>query len=228
MELTFESALSPGGMVGHLSYLLLVISMLMRSMTWLRLFVIASAFVAIAYDTIWLKDPVGVFWESLLVTVNIMQIAREWVIERRATFSPEEARFIKARLSSLSKAEARRLLNMGVWVDGPPGAVLTTENEDVDLLVYLVKGRVDIFLNSKLVGSCGPGNFVGEMSVLGNRPASATAIVAEPSRYWMIPSHRLRALQISNPTLAGAIETGIARDLRNKIVSRNEADSQTA
>jgi len=228
LELTLESALSPGGMVGHLSYLLLVISMMMRSMTWLRLLVIASAFVAIAYDTIWLKDPVGVFWESLLVTVNIVQIAREWFIERRARFSVEEMQFVNARLSSLSKADARRFLNMGAWINGPTGAVLTTENQDVDLLVYLVKGRVDIFLNDKLVGACGPGNFVGEMSVLGHRPASATAIVAEPSRYWMIPSHRLRTLQISDPVLAGAVETGIARDLRTKIISHNEAHSKSA
>lgn len=57
-------------MVGHASYLLLVISMMMRLMTWPRLLVIA--FTAIAYDTIWLKDPVGVFRETLLVTVNII------------------------------------------------------------------------------------------------------------------------------------------------------------
>jgi len=196
-------------------------------MTWLRLFVIASAFVAIAYDTIWLKDPVGVFWESLLATGNIAQIAREWLIEQRATFREEETQFLAARLSSLSKAEARRFLNMGAWIDGPTGAVLTTVNEDVDLLVYLVKGRVDIYLNDKLVGACGPGNFVGEMSVLRNHPASATAIVAEPSRYWMIPSHRLRGLQISDTALAGAVETGIARDLRTKIISHNEAHSRS-
>ncbi len=228
MELTLESALSPGGMVGHLSYLLLVISMMMRSMTWLRMFVIASAFTAIAYDTIWLKDPVGVFWESLLVTVNIVQIAREWLIERRTSFTEEEMRFVKARLSTLSKSDARRLLNMGLWVDGPKGAVLTTEHEEVDVLAYLVSGRVDVFLNGKRVGACGPGNFVGEMSVLNHAPASATAVVAEPSRYWVIPAHRLRALQETDPELAGAFQTGIARDLRNKIMSHNAALSNSA
>jgi hypothetical protein len=228
LELTLESALSPGGLVGHTSYLLLVISMMMRSMTWLRVFVIASAFTAIAYDTIWLKDPVGVFWETLLVTVNIFQIGREWLNERRARFSPEEERFFEARLDAMSRADARRFLNMGVWTDGKPGTVLTTEKEDVDMLVYLVSGRVDIFLNGHKVGACGPGNFVGEMSVLGHMPASATAIVSEPSRYWMIPSHRLRALQKTEPGLAGAFQSGIAQDLRHKIISNNTSRSQSA
>ncbi|MGA9411014.1 MAG: hypothetical protein WBV78_11295 [Roseobacter sp.] len=169
-------------------------------MTWLRLFVIASAFVAIAYDTIWLKDPVGVFWESLLATGNIAQIAREWLIEQRATFREEETQFLAARLSSLSKAEARRFLNMGAWIDGPTGAVLTTVNEDVDLLVYLVKGRVDIYLNDKLVGACGPGNFVVEMSVLGHRDCRRTvtllddpiAPVARPANQWRRAGRRGR------------------------------------
>ncbi len=223
MELTLESALSPGGLVGHASYLLLVISMLMRSMTWLRILVIASAFTAIAYDTIWLKDPVGVFWETLLVTVNIIQIGREWLRERRARFSAEERRFLQSRLGALSRAEARRLLNMGLWIDAEPGVVLTTEDKPVDHLAYLVQGAVDIFLNGHKVGQCLPGNYVGEMSILGNAPASATAVVSEPARYWLIPSKQIRRLQQSDPEIAAAFQAGMARDLRKKIIAGNQA-----
>ena len=67
MELTLESAFSTGGMVGHLAYLLLVLSMVMRQMYLLRILVILSASIAIAYALFWLKDPIGVFWESLLM-----------------------------------------------------------------------------------------------------------------------------------------------------------------
>jgi hypothetical protein len=48
-----------------------------------------------------------------LVSVNIVQIAREWLIEPRATFSEEKTRFVNARLSTLSKADARRFHDMG-------------------------------------------------------------------------------------------------------------------
>ncbi len=75
MDLTLKSAFLTGGMVGHLSYVLLVLSMVMRRMSLLRMLVIASAFVAITYDWFWLKDPVGVFWETLLVLVNIVQLS---------------------------------------------------------------------------------------------------------------------------------------------------------
>ena len=225
MELSWESALSPGGLVGHASYFLLVLSMTMRSMTWLRILVIASAMTAIAYDVIWLKDPIGVFWEGLLVTVTMIQISREWLSERRARFTPEEQTFVGTRLAALSKADARRTLNMGILADGEPGVVLTTEQEPVKNLVYLASGRVDIFMSDQKVGACEPGNFVGEMSVLSGSPASATAVVAVPSRYWLIGGDQIRQLQESEPAIAAAFQTGIARDLRDKIIASNEAAS---
>jgi CRP-like cAMP-binding protein len=223
VELTIESAFSVGGLVGHLAYLLLVMSMCMRSMFWLRILVIASALVAISYAAIWLNDPVSTMWESLLVAVNVIQITREWMSERRAKFRPEEEAFVQRRLSGLSRAEARRLLDMGLWVDAETGTTLTTEGTPVQHVAYVTSGAVEVTLDGRCVGVCGPGNFVGEMSVLANTPASATAIVKEPTRYWLIPAAQLRALKEKEPALADAFQTGIARDLRNKIISGNTA-----
>lgn len=223
MELTLSSALSPGAMVGHFAYLLLVASMLMRTLFALRLLVIASALVAIAYAAIWLNDPVSSFWEALLVLVNILQITREWIANRRARFSVEEQAFVDARLSELSPSEARYVLNLGVWADGAAGTILTTQGEPVNNLVYLIAGAVDIEFDNAKVGSCFPGNYIGEMSVLEGGQASATATVSEPSRYWMVSAKQLRKLHQNQPKIAAAFEVGIARDLRAKIIKANES-----
>lgn len=207
--------------MGHFAYILLVASMLMRSLTALRLLVIASALVAIAYAVFWLRDPVSWFWESMLVLVNVFQIVRQWLANRRARFSPEEEHFVAERLSSLSRHEARHLLNLGVWMDGFEGTILTTQGEPVQHLVYLIDGKVDIYSDGERVGACVPGNFVGEMSVLEGGQASATARVASPSRYWLIPAEQLRQLHRKSPKVAAALELGIARDLRTKIISAN-------
>ena len=103
MELTLESAFSTGGMVGHTSYLLLVISMMMRQLNLLRILVIASSFVAIAYDVIWLKDPVGVFWETLLVAVNIIQLTIVYFENKVVKLSPEELAFADRWLGDLGR-----------------------------------------------------------------------------------------------------------------------------
>lgn len=52
MDYWINAAFSTGGFVGHLFYVLLIISMTMRDITYLRLFVIASALVGIAYDLV--------------------------------------------------------------------------------------------------------------------------------------------------------------------------------
>jgi CRP-like cAMP-binding protein len=223
VELTLESAFSTGGFVGHFAYLLLIASMLMRTLTALRVLVIASALVAILYAAVWLNDPVSSFWEALLVIVNVVQITREWLRNRQAKFSAEEQKFVSKRLSVLSKGNARRVLNMGVWADGAPGIVLTVQGEPVKHLVYLVAGAVDIKFDGAKVGACMPGNYVGEMSILEGDNASATATVSEPSRYWLISAEQLRKLHLKEPDIAAAFEVGIARDLRRKILNVNKS-----
>ena len=225
LEFTLESAFSTGGLVGHLTYVLLVASMLMRTLIALRVLVIASALVAIVYAVVWLNDPVSSFWETLLVIVNVVQITLEWLKNRRARFSAEERKFVSERLSNLSFGDARHVLNMGVWVDGPPGTVLTRQGEKVPHLVYLVSGEVSIEVDGVRVGACMSGNYIGEMSVLEGGSASATATVSVPSRYWLISADQLRALHLKAPNIAAAFEVGIARDLRTKILNVN---AQTA
>ena len=75
MELTFDAALSPDGLIGHMAYIFLVASMLMRRMLWLRVFALAAFLTGISYSIFVLKDPVGTFWESLLAAINLGQLA---------------------------------------------------------------------------------------------------------------------------------------------------------
>ncbi len=221
MELTLESAFSTGGMVGHTSYLLLVISMLMRQINLLRIFVIASSFVAIAYDVIWLKDPVGVFWESLLVAVNIVQLTIIYFENRMVRFSPEEEAFRTAWLADMEKGDCRRLLAKGLWVAGEPGTELTREGEPVPHLIYLSEGEAAILSHGREVAVCGAGSFIGEMTVLQGDSATGTAMLKTPSRYWMIEAGVLRKLLESKPEIGQALQSSFTANLKDKLVRSN-------
>ncbi|MGB0410074.1 MAG: Crp/Fnr family transcriptional regulator [Pikeienuella sp.] len=222
MELTIESAFSTGGLVGHTSYLLLVISMFMRQIGPLRVFVILSAFVAIIYDVVWLKDPIGVFWETLLVAVNIVQLAYDWLAGRRAIFSAEERRLWETRFPTLNAREARRLLSSGLWVDAPRGKRLATEGEIVTHLIYVDQGRADISYQGKAFTWCGPGNFIGEMSVLDKGPASADAVLTEESRIWMISGRAVRRLARDHIGISEGLRAGFSADWREKLANQRD------
>lgn len=205
------------GWAGHLSYLLLVLSMLMRHMLWLRLFVITSAMAGIAFDHFWLQNPVGVFWQSLLVVVNVAELALLWRNDRRARFTAEEDRFRESLLSGLSPGRTRRLLDMGRWETLPSETVLTREGQRPEFLTYLASGAVRIERQGRLLRLVGEGHFIGEMSMMGDGLAVATAVMQDSGRVWRIERPKLDRLRESNPAAMAAVEAGVARDMRAKL-----------
>ncbi|SDC79675.1 Crp/Fnr family transcriptional regulator [Ruegeria marina] len=220
MDLSFIT----DGWAGHLSYLLLVLSMLMRRMFWLRLFVIASALAGIAFDFFWLNNPVGVFWQALLVLVNLAELFILWRNDRRASFSSEEHRFREALLPGLSPGRTRRFLDMGRWETLAPGTVLTREGQPPDFLTYLDDGEVRIEAHGRMLRVVTGGHYIGEMSMMGDGRAVATATLQSRARVWRIERAKLRRLRDTAPATMAVLETGIARDMRAKLVFQNASN----
>jgi len=221
MELTLESAFSTGGLVGHLSYLLLVISMLMRVMWVLRILVIASAFVAIAYDLIWLKDPVGVFWESLLVAVNIVQLAVTYAQSRAQTFNKMEAAFVHNAFPGLNNALKRKILRQGTWETVAAGRHLSQAGVPLKRLVYVAQGEIEVRVGDSVVGRCTDGDFIGELTVLSGAPATGTAVTLGQTSYWSIDGEVLRRLVGSNDEIDQAVRACFHRNMLAKLVAAN-------
>ena len=222
MELSLESALSAGGLVGHLSYLLLVISMLMNRLSLLRMLVIASALAAIVYDWVWLRDPVGVFWETLLVTVNIVQLLILYWKNTNARFSDDELAFVLGKFPGLAKGQSRQLLNLGDWQEAGDGTVITTEGVNAGKLTYVARGLVDVMVDNKKVAECGQGDFIGEMTVLNSEPASATTVVNGQAQLWCIDANVLSKILSRNPEIRREIDASFARNYKEKLINTNQ------
>lgn len=228
MALTIDLGFFTHGWMGHLSYLLLVLSMLMRSMFWLRLFVIASALAGIAFDYFWLNNPVGVFWQALLVLVNLAELFILWRNDRKASFSAEESRFRDALLPGLPPGRARRFLDLGRWETLQPGTVLTNEDQPPDFLTYLDEGEVRIEAHGRVLRVVTGGHFIGEMSMMGDGRAVATATLQSQARVWRIERAKLARLRDTSPAIMAVLELGIAKDMRAKLVYQNASNAAAA
>lgn len=224
MELTFESAFSPAGSLGHLAYILLIASMLMRRMVLLRLLVIASALVGIAYSSLILTDPVSTFWEGLLVAVNIVQLSLTWWMDRVTQFDARDAAFRAAHLPELSPSGFRKLIDSGTWRSIGPGASLTTEGQPVAALHYLRSGSARVLVRNREVARTGGNSFVGEMTILAGEPAFATVIIDEAAEVWSIDAAKLRDLRRLRPDIGQALEAAFFRTVRGRLVDRNMRD----
>lgn len=222
MELTWASAFSTGGLIGHFANVLLIASMLMRQMVWLRILVIASALVGILYSVVWLNDPVSSFWETLLVLVNVVQLGLTWRENRAAQFSAREADFAKRRLRGLAPGAQRKLLDRGRWQTLEAGTAMTVQGDAPVDLFFISGGAAEVSVDGLVIAECGAGAYVGEMSLIGDAPASASVTATEQSEVWRISRQTLAEFDRDHPTWLAVIEAGIARDMRDKIMTQNQ------
>ena len=217
-----EQFTSTGKLVGHLSYVLLVASMMMRSMKWLRVIAISAGVVSAFYGYFFLRDFVTVFWEVIFVSVNLIQLLFLEFENRRARFSKDEERFIKAAVPNVERAHARRLLRLADHVDLEVGAVLTEEGKPVEHLYFIVEGAVRVNKDGSIVGVCGHDDFIGEIGYMTNKEATATTVVTNSVRCLKFTHEKLRALLNKETDLRHSLESSFNRNLVGKLVRSNE------
>ncbi len=223
MNLTAESLIGNGALIGHASYVLLIASMLMTRMFWLRVLAIGSGILAAIYSAIWLDDPVSTFWETMFVLTNVGQLTITSYLNSKTRFTPEERTFHEMAVPGLEPAHVRQLLQAGRWVDAEPGAVLASQGEHVSDLVFIVRGDARVEMDQQPVGTCGIGDFVGEISVSTGIPATATVTAATSVRYIAFERGALTKLFRRSSEIAQAVELSYRHGLRDKLIRANRA-----
>jgi CRP-like cAMP-binding protein len=76
------------------------------------------------------------------------------------------------------------LLSIGVEQHVPAEAVVIEEGETPDALYFVVDGRLEVYtrtVEDETLALIGPGEIVGEMSFLEDKPAAATVRATEKS-----------------------------------------------
>ena len=102
-----------------------------------------------------------------------------------------------------------------------PGAAVMREGEPGDAFFVLVDGSVTVSRNGATITRLGPGEFLGEISLLDGKPRTATAVADEP----------IKALVVRRPAFLelmetyGAVRLGILMALTDRI--RRDATAST-
>ena len=212
-----------GAALANLSYLLLIVSMLMSSMTWLRILAIGSGIAGVLYFWVILGDRVASFWEKMFIAANLFQLTLTAYRDRMSRFDPDEMIFRSACIAGLSPSDARRLLQIGRVAEAPTGTYLTRERENVAELAFILSGDVDIRLGDKHIGRCRHGDFVGEIGVMSGTSATAPAVAVTPVRYLSFDGVALRRLVGRDRTIGQELELAFRQGLREKLVRANAA-----
>jgi CRP/FNR family cyclic AMP-dependent transcriptional regulator len=85
-------------------------------------------------------------------------------------------------------------------------ALVLNEEEQVDTIYIVLSGRLKVYVSdveghAMVIGTCGPGDLLGEMSLDGG-PRSASAMTLEPTVCALVTREQLRAAIAANPEIA--------------------------
>lgn len=165
----------------------------------------------------------GIILPLLILIVAGVQVASVIGANRAAEFNAEEQQMLEGPLGGLARAQARRLIDQGVWIDGREGDVLIREGEPAAQLYFLATGAGDVHSHGHLVGRVVPGQLVGEATVLGEAAAIATVTLTQPSKVWCAQGRTINAYLAANPDARHALEHSFTVSLRQKLDAMNRA-----
>lgn len=223
MEHFVEQLTNPINAVGHLNYILVILSVSMTNMRWLRIFAMASGIVGVIYYGFLVSDSISATWEFIFAGVNAIQLALVLMAGRRKSTDEDERLFVETVMPTLEGNLRARMLKLARWETREPGQILVSEGETSPQLVFIARGAASVEKDGNIVGVCGPGDFLGEMSFLTGRPASATVRVSNEVRCCTYDPSVLKALTRKNPGIRQALELSFNRNLVGKLERMNEA-----
>lgn len=208
---------------GHLQYLLLVVAMLPARLVRVRIGVSAAAVMGILASGVFSFQPAALFWNTLLLLVNAVLLLQFMRSNAAVRFTADEEPMLGALLKGLPRARSRHFLDQGFWLNGQPGEALIREGEPVTHLFYLASGDARVTSEGKQVGRLGPGDLIGEVTVLSGDVASATVTLATGARMWCAPAQSLRLYLDAHHDVRHAVEQSFAVALRHKLQEMNRA-----
>lgn len=131
---------------------------------------------------------------------------------------------ISPLFEKLARSERNKLVDLFEMATVPYGQAVIREGEHPDALVVIGTGRVVISTRDQhdrdiVVNTLGPGDFLGEISLISGRAATATCITGRQSTLFRLPRAQFEQLTARFPQmLEVAVETGSARLKRSKDV----------
>lgn len=206
-------------LLGHLSFFVTSVSFLMKDIILLRSLAIISCVLGIVYNYYVVSNPLWlvIFWLSLFLIINSYQIIKIILDQRTIKLSQRERAIHGNCFGSFSALEFRKLLDIGKWNHTPTGHILTAEGLPVGELRFIYSGEVSVTKENKEITRLKSDSFIGEISYLKGRVATATVKTTKETVYVSWPHKKLRKLLSRNPMMNVSMMTVLNSDLVKKL-----------
>jgi CRP/FNR family transcriptional regulator, cyclic AMP receptor protein len=116
--------------------------------------------------------------------------------------------------ADLSRGELRELAKVTEDMEVEEGRALTREGAAGSEFFVIVDGEVAVTKDGTEIRTMGDGDFFGEISLLEDRPRTATVTAKTPLRFFVLTRQNFRALLDKQPEIEEKVTTALEERLR--------------
>jgi hypothetical protein len=202
----------------HAANVLLVVAYSVRDILWLRLFAVGASLISIPYfvlqpTTLW--APLS--WSVVFAAINLVQSWRLFIERRPVKLTPEEEHIRRLVFEDLPPRKVLQVLGLGSWVTSETGERLIESGKLPDAILLIVRGKVRVTKDGRVLGELSAGDIVGSALILSGIPADVDAVTVEQVRAMRWQVGTLQRCLAANPETRTVMQRHLARDLARKV-----------
>ena len=210
--------------VGHLAFGLIAFSYLVKDIMYLRILsIVASLFgmffnYTVPTEPLWL--PIG--WNAIFVMVNIYHISVLLYEKRPVQMDDKNTELYNTLFKELTPVEYLKISKAACWKTYQPDEVVIRQQHLVPDLILIYNGTIDVKVDTNKVAELRDGQFVGEMSFLTEKSATATCVVKHPTECLVWKQQEFKDLLKRNPSLYFTIQSLLSAQVSSNLVSSSK------
>ena len=200
---------------GHLAFGLIAFSFLVKDILWLRIVSIVASLFSVFYNWVIPVEPmwIPIGWNFVFVLLNLYHIAVLMYEKRPVKMNDKNAELYETLFKDMTPVEYLKVSKIAEWKTFKPGEIIIQEGMPVKDLHLIYNGTVDIVVKDKKVADLKDGQFVGEMSFLTEKPATATCVVRHNAELLVWRQREFKELLKRNPSLYYSIQSLLSTQL---------------
>lgn len=114
-----------------------------------------------------------------------------------------------ALFESLPDSARRTIAQHADDIDVREGTELARQGEFAYEFFVIQEGSAEVRRDGEPIAELGPGDFLGEMGIVGKVVRNATVVTTSPSRVIVMTEQNFRSMARSNPDIAARIEAAV-------------------
>ena len=209
---------------GHLAFGLIAFSFLVKDILYLRLVSVVASLFSVLYNFYIPVEPmwIAIGWNIIFILLNLYHVAVIIYEKRPVDMTDKEKELYETMFKGLTPVEFLKITKVAEWKKFNTPLPIITQCKPVKDLILIYNGTVDVLVNDNKVAELKDGQFVGEMSFLTEKPATATCRVEHNAECLVWPQKDFKDLLKRNPSLYFTIQSLLSEQVSNNLVSSSQ------